>query len=191
MELDLQTLGITKEDLTERLVERMADQLMREQVHDYGGSPEYCEDDAPTPFAEDIHKLLVARIDDKVEEIATTRVLPRIDEMIDNLTLQATNEWGEKKGETKTFTEYLVHMAEEYLQQPVDYEGTPCSRYGRNEQTRLVHLVNERLRRQVETAMENAVTIVKKSLSDAITETCKLQLAKITERLSVSVNVPR
>jgi hypothetical protein len=120
--------------------------------------------------------------------MAEEYVVPHVREIIESVSLQVTNQWGEKQGEPKTFIEYLTASAQDYLTTPVDYEGKPGnSGYSSKNQTRLVHLVHQHLHYAIESAMKDAVDQVKKQIGPALETTVKLKLGEIANTLKVQL----
>lgn len=182
----LKELGFTKEELEQKVVRKIADDLLLEYGYESETGATVTDD---SRLARKFHEIIKKHVDRQINKMAEEYVVPRVREIIESACLQQTNEWGEKRGESKTFTEYLVESANNYLTQPVDYKGEPQERnsYNRNTQTRLVHLVHEHLHYSIETAMKAAVEQVKKTIEPALQETCKLKLAEIASSLKVSL----
>ena len=185
--LSLSELGITQEELQERVVEKIAEQLL--------GDKDFDEDGCPSISKSTLHKSLEKRIVDHVElsiaKLAEAHILPNVSRYIEDLCLQETTKWGEKKGAPLSFVEYLVQRAESYLREEVNYEGknkTECGSYGFDgKQTRVTYLVHKHLQYTIESAMKDAVKNVNGVISGALAETCKIQLANIASSLKVNV----
>ncbi len=185
--LTLESLGLTKEEITERVVDRIVDQMLYCEQHDGEGESYKAE---RRDFTKAINDHVKARIDAGVEEIAAKHVLPNMQEYIQNVTLQATNEWGTAKGEPLTFIEYLVERAEAYMTEGVDYDGkTQGAGYGswKKAQTRIAHMVDKYLHYSIETAMKNALQVANNAIAEGIQETVKIKLGEIQEQLKVKV----
>ncbi len=167
----LELLGLTKEQLQERVLERMVEQLC-----------DHLEPDI------DISGAVRKAINDKVDTIAAEHVVPNVGKMIDNVSLKKTNEWGEKKDDkTITFIEYLTERAEKYLQQPVDYSGTTSSHYSYKEHTRLIFMIDRYIGDSIGKALKGVVGSVNKALIDGLVDTIKLQLAEVAKGLELGV----
>ena len=182
----LETLGITKAEMIDRVVAKCANQIMSSSEDD--------EDGCEYVTSSEVEKRLVAlckeRIDAKVQEIADLHVFPRINQFIEELTLQETNRWGEKRGEPLSFNEYLVARANDYLTETVNYNGESKSEardsYSwRGSQTRITNLIHKHLQYSIETAMKDAVKIVNDALAKGLQETVRLKIAEITNSLKV------
>jgi len=187
MALDLKELGLTQEELQERVVERICDTLL-----DGTGTDDYGEEHADlSPWRERLDGLVRQRIDAKVEEMACREVLPRVGEMIEGLVLHRTNEWGEKKGGHLTFIEYLVQRAEAYLREPVTRDGKRPDSYSGATQERIAHMVDQHLHDAIEKAMKEAVRTANDAIVAGLAETVKMKLEEIAKGLRVAVEVKR
>jgi hypothetical protein len=180
----LQELGFTKDELEQKVVQKIADDLLLE----YGYDSETGGTDAnDSQLARKFHEIIKKHVDRQINKMAEEYVVPNIRAIIESVSLQRTNQWGEKQGETKTFTEYLTESANAYLMQPVDFQGKTDSGYSNKNQTRLVHLVHEHLHYAIDSAMKDAVDQVKKALGPALEATVKLKLGEITSALKVQL----
>lgn len=189
--ISLEQLGLTQDELTNRVVDRVADRVLREQGFDEDGF----EMDHPSTFAREIQKAIRDRIDAKVNEIGDKHVLPKVSEMIENVVLQETNRWGEAKGEKLTFVEYLVQRAHSYITEPVDFHGKAKSemrdaydrsRFGAG-QTRISHMIHQHLHYHIERAMKQALADANSQIAKGLHETVKLKLNEVVGKLKVDV----
>lgn len=182
-----ETLGISADEIVDRVVSRIADQVMTSTGCDEDGELH----SYPSSFSRKVYDAVKQRIDEKVGEIAEAHILPKVSTYIENLTLQETNRWGEKTGASKTFIEYLTERAEAYLQEPVNYEGKPKSASGgfswSASQTRLTHMVHEHLQYSIETAMKESLNIATGGVAKALHETVRLKLNEVAASLKVEV----
>ncbi len=178
-EISLELLGLTKEELQERVINTICSHLLDANEEEDGGIyPEW---------RESLRRLMVEKIDEKVVEIANREVPSKIEELIESITLQRTNEWGERAGQRVTFIEYLVHRAEEYLREKVTYEGKKPDNYHRPTQERIAYLIDRHLHLSIETAMKNALMITNSAIAEGIAETVKMKLEEILKTLKVDV----
>lgn len=187
MSLDLESLGITKDELQDRIVERAVARLFEVTGYDEDGD-EFIQS---SPLAGRLEKAVKSAIDAKISGIAEKHVLPLAETYIENLTLQETNRWGEKTGKAVTFIEYLIQRAEKYLTEEVNYEGKTkdqVSGYGwTKSQTRLVHLVHQHLHYSIDTAMKQAIQNANSVIVGGIQDTVKIKLGEIAAALKVEV----
>jgi hypothetical protein len=185
----LEQLGLSKEELQERVINTIADKMLSEVDCDEDGN----EVRIQSRMQNTIRDLIKAQIDEKVTEIADANILPRVTEMVENLVLQETNKWGEKTGEKLTFTEYLVKRADHYLREEVDRNGQSIEeiRYSsdwRKDSTRIMHVVHGYLSHNVTRALKEAVENANKSIAGGLEGAVKMALDNIVKNLKVSVS---
>lgn len=188
--ITLESLGFSQQELQERVVEKLCEQVLRSVGYDEDGD----EIDVDSKLSQTIEKRVKAHIDATINGLAEKHVLPNVATYIENLTLQATNKWGERRGEKVTFIEYLTQRAEAYMQEEVNYEGKPKgtdSYSWHGTQTRLTHMVNQHLHYSIETAMKNALQIANSAIAKGIEETVKIKLGEVTASLKVSTEVKK
>ena len=130
-------------------------------------------------------------IDAAVTALADKHILPHAATMIENITLQETNKWGEKTGQNMTFVEYLVQRAEAYMTEGVNYEGKSKDEargYSwTGTQTRITHMVHEHLHYSIETAMKQSLKDANSSICKGIEEAVKIKLAEALQGLKTTV----
>lgn len=188
--ITLESLGFSQKELQERVVEKLCEQVLRSVGYDEDGD----EIDVDSKLSQTIEKRVKAHIDATINGLAEKHVLPNVATYIENLTLQATNKWGERRGEKVTFIEYLTQRAEAYMQEEVNYEGKPKgtdSYSWHGTQTRLTHMVNQHLHYSIETAMKNALQIANSAIAKGIEETVKIKLGEMTASLKVSTEAKK
>jgi len=189
MIMNLEELGITKEDLQERVIERCCEMLLSEVSYDENESPRIISSSFERKAKEQIKKI----IDEKVTEAGDKHVLPFVAKMIENTVLQKTNEWGEKTGTPISFIEYLVQRAEVYMTQQVDYKGeekTNSNSYnwsGRS--TRVAYMINKHLHYAIETAMKKALANANSQIAKGIEEAIKVNMELVLKNVKCAVTV--
>lgn len=183
-------LGITQEEIQQKVVDAAVERLMTTVYTDEEGD-EYPRRSDWTKRVEDA---VLEAIDARVDAIAMEHVEPAIGELIDDCVLQRTNEWGDKKGEPLTFTEYLVQRADGWLQAKVDFNGQSKGQgsYGwRPNGTRVEYLIDKHLQYHIKGAMEKALAKANESIAGGIQEAIKVKLAEILNGINVSVKTGR
>lgn len=180
--MDLSVLGISREELIDRIVNNATDQLL----HGKDSEAEYIGDT--------IHKALTKRTNEliatAVNDIGDKYVMPNLIAKIDTITMEETNSWGEKKGAPMTFREYLIKRAEVYMTEQVDYEGKPKGNNGyswKGEQTRVARMVHEHLHYHIENAMKEALKQANSVIVAGLQKTVEMKLKEISEGLSVQL----
>lgn len=188
-------LGITKEELTERVIARICSQVIHgEEVEDFD------DDGDPvtrTRFHFKLNEVIKNRIDAAVEALGKEHIEPNVKGIIEDVVLQETTSWGEKKGEPKTFTQYLIERAEHYLTEEVDHRGSSLAErrkrgdtYGwKADSTRLTFIVHKYFHYEIEQAMKEAVKTANDAIAEGIQGAVKIKLEEITKALKVKVEV--
>lgn len=188
--INLDLLGITKEELTERVVNAIADGLLyARSEEDEDGERQWFGSSA---LKAELDKILKQRIDDAVRATAEKYVFPRVDEIINALVLQETTKWGEKKGAPLTFTEYMVARAEAYLSDEVDSHGRSrqeCkdagnSWYGGNGK-RINKLVNDKFKTALDQAVEPSVKVVNQKLAEHLNVAVQEALGNVLKNFKI------
>lgn len=186
MSLSLESLGLTQEEAAERVIRRIVDELMTTAVQmDEDGQPWSQE----SGFGRAMKKRAVEAVDKAVADIAEKHVAPNVLALVESTCLQRTNEWGEKKGEPLTFTEYLVQRTEAYILEPVAHDGSKPDAYGRSKQTRIAWLVDKHLQYQVSSAVEAALRDFNTKLGASLAETVKLKLEEAIKGVKVATTL--
>lgn len=189
MNITLESLGFTKEDLQERVIDQLCSSLMSGKTYDEDGNEEYND----SQFKKKLEERLKTHINERINAIAEAHVLPNVTQYIENLTLQETTKWGEKTGQPVTFIEYLVQRAHAYIQEEVDYNGKSKSEgdsYNwRKNTTRIAYLINAHLQYNISVAMKNALDDANKSIVGGIEKAVKIQLEQIVGGIKTSVAV--
>lgn len=183
----LESLGFTKAELQQRVIDQIVEQIMHEPEEDEDGGTFLRRSE----FRVLLDKQIKAHIDATVSRLAEQHVLPNVSQYIENLCLVETNTWGEKVKEPVTFIEYLVKRAEAYLTEKVSFEGKAKSEANgyswSGTQSRVTYLINRHLHYSIETAMKDAVAKANAVLVSGLQETAKIKLAEIAQKLTVTV----
>lgn len=185
-ELTLESLGLDQDKLADKLVDRLAQNMLTSIGYDEDGDEWF----GTSPFANKLNNMVKARLDKIVSDLADKHVLPRVNEMVEGLVLQQTNQWGEKVGQPVTFIEYLTQRAENWMREEVSYDGKPKGqdsfrwrKYG----TRVEYLLDKHLQYSIESAMKAAVGEANKTIAGGLVDAVKIKLAEISSSLKVKV----
>lgn len=186
--LTLEALGLTPQEITDRIVDRYVEQLRVTYTADENGD----RVDRASDFDRAMQKRITERIDAEVTRLAEMHVLPRVASMVENVVLQKTNSWGEKVGQPVSFVEYLVQRAEAFMTEKVDFKGRSKGEDGNSyswngTQTRVAYMLHSHLHYSIETAMKAAVANANSAISAGIAETVKIKLGEIAQNLKVKV----
>lgn len=173
-EITLESLGLTRDDICDRVVDRLCGEL---------GSYE--------DFEGQVQGKVREAVDAAVSKMADEHILPNVHQYLENLCLQETNRWGEAKGKPVTFIEYLVQRAEAWMTEKVDYQGkakTERDSYSwRENGTRVEFMIHEHLQYSISTAMKQALADANKTIVGGLQEAVKVKLNEIARKLKVEV----
>lgn len=186
--LTLQSLGLTQEDLAERLIETLADRLLTEIGYDENGN----EEETASSLHSRLRKRIRDRVDERIEAIAQEHVIPRVDELIQNIVIQETTRWGEKKGKPATLIEYIVERADAYMREPVGHDGKTkdqSSYQWREAGDRLGWLIDQKLQYAITAPVKQIAQNAQQHIAAAISKTVQAQLEKLAKGLKVDIAV--
>jgi hypothetical protein len=188
MSIDIVALGFTIEELQERVIDRICDQMLSGVEYDPDSGDDY---PVASSFKKAIDDRIKKQVADTINAIAERSVLPNVSAYIEGLVLQETNTWGEKRGEPVTFTEYLIQRAQAFMQEQVDHDGKAKaesnSSFWSAKQTRITHLIHQHLQYSIKSAMENALKVATSEIAKGIHETARIKLNEIASSLKVEV----
>ena len=191
MELTLESLGLSRDEVLERVVAKIADSVLNDWV-DVDDPDNVAA--VETPFAEALKRKVTERVNTAIEYIAARHVLPNAAAQIETLCLQETNKWGEKKGLPMTFVEYLVARAEAYLREEVNYDGKTKGQESYSwtkSGTRIAYMVDKHLQYSIQTAMQQALQNANSAIVGGIEEAVKIKLAEVAASLKVQTKIGR
>lgn len=189
--ITLESLGLSQEEITRRVVNNITEHALRRVVQ---GEDDDDYTHKPTEFAKAVDEQVKVAIDRAITNIAGRHVLPEIERFIENFWITETNQWGEKKGRTFTFVEYLFDRTQAYMTEMVDTNGkgqTEVSEYQRREwrgvQPRMLHYMNKQLMDGMVKALGTVVTEARGTLCDSLTEAVQQTLLELTSKVSVKI----
>jgi hypothetical protein len=187
--MDLESLGFTKDDVEKKLLDRLCGELLGSGVV-YDDEEEGSPRQVRSAFRQKLEKAIQAQIDASIAKIIDEHIKPHVDEIVSGLTLQATNKWGEAKGERLTFIEYLVQRAEAYMTEEVNFQGKTRARESCSwsaAQTRIAWMVHQHLQYNIEVAMKKALANANSTIVVGLQEAVKIKLKEVSDSLTVSV----
>jgi len=185
--INLEELGLTKDDLQDRLIDALCERML--QRHDIDDDGCLIDD---SRLREELDKAIKARIDEGIQRLARIHLLPKVDDMVENIVIQKTNDWGEPKGEALTFIEYLIARAEAYMTEKVSRDGKSKNEDSYNfraHTTRITYLIDQHLHYSIQTAMKKAMNDANSAIADGLQGAVKLALKQATENLTVTAKI--
>jgi hypothetical protein len=181
----LQTLGLSQEELQERVIDKICESFLSTTGFDEDGSYEM-----PSNMQRILKDHITKNIKEQVERLGNIHVIPKINDYVENLVITKTNSYGEKSGETMTFIEYLVKAAEDYMIEPVNHTGKAKhedSYSWHKSTTRIAYMVDKHLQYSIETAMKQALQTANSAIANGINEAVKIKLNEVVNGIKVSV----
>lgn len=178
----LKELGLSEQDIIDRALDKICEEFFEKIDSHYF--------DGEEKIIRIINEKIESHINKKVAEMGDQYILPKVTDIIENLTLQETNKWGEKTKSPLTFIEYLVKKAEEYMQEPVNNNGKskqeePYS--WSNKTTRICYITHKHLQADIEAAMKKAIAEANSSIAKGLEGAVKIALEQATSALRVSI----
>lgn len=185
MNITLEALGFTKEEIEKKLLDILCENILTSTGYD-AEDGDYQENSV---FLKKIEQKVKECIDNKINEIAEKHIAPKVSEMLQNIVLQETNKWGEKKGVQMTFVEYMISRAEKYLLEKVDYEGRDQEGryYWKADQTRITNLIHRQLSCGIENAIKETFKTITSTAGQGLLETAKMKLSEIANSLKFEI----
>lgn len=189
----LEALGISPEELTNRIVDAAVEQLLTSTGFNPESESEYSYE---SRFKREIEKRVQESVDTKIAALAQAHVLPRVGELIEAADMRKTNSYGEAKGPSMTFKEYIANRAEVYMTEDVDYHGnSKADLEAKNESTynwrncgpRLTVLMRSYIRDSLEKQATAAVADVNKVIADNIKKAAVDAISAAAANLKVQV----
>lgn len=188
MEISLESLGLTVEQMQDRLIEAMIDRFLTSTVSDEDGEPVI----VASHFRTAIQNSITQRVDETVERLIAPALEGSITSYIDQFKIAQTNAFGEARREPESITEYIVRRAQEYLTEGVDWQGKSKKEKGRDsynhrdETTRVAFLIDKRLNEEIEKAMKEALANANTAITNGLKSAVAFELDKLNAKLKAA-----
>ena len=190
----LEALGVSPEELGNRIVEQAVDTLLSST----GFNPDTEKETRyESRFKREIEARVQKAVDEKIAALAAVHIVPRVGEMIEQADMRKTNGYGEPKGPSLTFKEYIAHRAEVYMTEDVDYHGnSKADLEARSESTynwrncgpRLTVLMRNYIADSLEKHAKAAVNDVNKVIAKNIENAARDAITAAANSIKVSVS---
>jgi hypothetical protein len=183
MEISFKSLDLSEDELQERVIEAIADKILGSAG--INGALDFSD----AVLRRELNKAVQERMDRGFAELAEKYILPNITTILEELTLQKTNQWGERKGPPCTFIEFFTQCAENYLTEKVDFEGKSAKEqyHGALNQTRAVYLIHQQLHHDIEKGMREALRTLEAKLVGGLQKTAADILAELVAKTSIKI----
>jgi len=184
--MDLAALGLTADDFRAQIIERAADKLLAE----LSGS---ADDEAPDIyqlFDQRMKRAIEGKMTEIVNQMARDVVEPRVAALIESMTFQETNRYGEAQKPPKTWREKLIEMAENWLGTTVNYNGKTQAEDAyswKAHSTRVVYMVEKHLQFEIQRAITAAVSDANSKIAGGILAAVRIALQDALAGLRLDV----
>ena len=181
----LAVLGLDPKEIEEKVIERIADRVLAGFSYDEDGE-EFTRD---SQFKRKLDAQILERVESTIAALAEKHVLPNVSAYVENLTLQKTNSWGEKTGQSQTFIEYLVARCDAYMREEVNYEGKPKgtdSYSWTGKSTRVAYMVDKHLHWSIEQAMKRAFETANSSIVGGLKKAMEMAIDNIKSSIEIT-----
>jgi hypothetical protein len=194
--IDLADLGITKEDLVDRLVGSLTERLLSEQgIRVQSTIPDAEDDDEPemvtfSPLGQALHGRVERAIAEAVDKVAARHVIDNLEEHLAGLDMTPTNRWGERQAEKMTLREWIDQRIDGWLRERVDYNGR-SKREGSGggaDTPRVVYLIDQHLKHAIGSKIEAALKRLNTEVGESFAAVVKEQGGKRADKLTVKVS---
>jgi len=191
MNITLESLGLSVEQMQDRLVEALIDRFLTSNVSDEDGEPVAIV----SKFQTSIREAILTRVDESVERLIAPALDGSITSYIDNYKIQSTNGYGEPKREPETITEYIIRRANEYLTEGVNFEGKSKKEYSasgrdsygyKDATTRVAFLIDKRLNDEIAKAMQEALKTANEAITGGLKSAVAFELNKLNAKLNAA-----
>lgn len=176
--ITIESLGLTKEEIQERVIEQCCDSILR-GGRDLDG------------MQEGLRLEVESRIEEAITGLGEQHIMPGITKYLEEMRFSETNRYGEKKeGTDKTLLEYLTERADAFITEPVSSQGKTKKEDSYNwsaNQTRIAHMIHQHLQYSISTAVKKALADFNNEVAKGLADTVKIQLAKTLKNLKVGV----
>lgn len=180
----LALLGLSKEELQSRVVDQICERVLSTVgMDDEGGKHSY-----PSQVRVRLQAAAKKQIDDALNDFASKFIVPGISKHLETLVLQPTSQYGEKKGEPQTFTEYLTKRADEWLGEKVDVNGKTRkedSYSWKEHSTRAVWIIDQQLQKKLTDMMTGQIATTHAKLGEVMQDTIKDVFTRTFSNLKV------
>lgn len=183
-DFNFEALGLKPEDIEEKIVERAVEKILSVYKCDFDDGAEWRADSL---LSQHLSKGCEKRMDELVSAFITKVAEPHIAELVESASIRQTNSYGEKKGKTLTFTEYIVKRVDEYLDELVGEDGKRRDSYTKNARTRIDYLIDTGTRSQIEDALKDAREIIRVTLEDGLQKSLTGQLMEMVSSIKLKV----
>ncbi len=187
--INLEDLGITKEEMQERIINKVCDDLLSSYQYDSSDNVEYHVD---SEFFKSLNKQVKTTVEAHISKLYEEILVPHINKKIDDLKIKETNKWGEPIKKELTFVEYITERFEKYISEPVNISGetkteSSSDYWKATKDTKLSWMLNKKINTELELTLKKLVENSTTYINDNIITLVKSNLEEISKKIKVVV----
>ncbi len=187
MSVTLEQLGLSVDGVRDVIVNKVSEELFEQLSRENG-------EDLESRILEIVRKRTVTLMAERIDKVIGEAIEPRINDIVDNLVFQETNNWGEPKKPAMSLREKALHLAEQWMSEPVNYNGETKkndSYNWRKDSTRIIHMVEKRIQFTIEEAVKSAVADLNSKVAGGIADAVKHTMTEMLNKTKVTATLPR
>jgi autotransporter translocation and assembly factor TamB len=174
-------LGITKEEL----LDRVAKQVARDLLHGASVDDEGQAWPIDTKFHKEMQELIETELKSQIATHFQRDVVPKLTEITAKMILNRTNRYGERKAKPQTLKEFMVQQTKNFLREVVDSRGQLTTRG--NGKTRLETMLSDNMQQVLKMELEDTVSAANEMLAGELQEAVRTRLTALAEKFKIVV----
>lgn len=188
MQFDLQALGLSVEEIQQRVIDGIVEQICTDKMEDENGDLVY----VTSHFKQRITDVVLKRVDEQIERIVSPILEPQVDHWLESVRIQQTNTYGQPKTEPETLLEYSIRSLNEYCYTGVDWQGRTAEQRRkagssnwseRSETNRITFMIDQKLSKFMEEQMKDALKSANEAITGGLAAAVKFELQKLTAKI--------
>ena len=190
MDFNCEMLGISQEEMQNRVVNAIAEKLMSKTIMTQWDENEDQEKIVNTKFAKAVIDKINEHFKNKVDELFNEQIAGKIDNLLTNYIIKETNQLGESLGKERTVTEFIIERFNVFIKEQVDSKGNPKRKndcYFKPQGTRLTVAVDTYFKDHLEKAMKTILKNTDKTLIEEVTESFRKIISTQLKRTEINV----
>jgi DNA replication initiation complex subunit (GINS family) len=187
MSLTLEQLGLTTDGIREIVIDKISANVVDNIMSDGG-------EELEARVLKTVRERTENIIEERIDKVIGEAIEPRVADLVDNLVFQETNNWGEPKKPPMSLREKALHLAEQWMSEPVNYQGQTKKQESynwRGDSTRIIHMVEKRIQFTIDEAVKAAVADLNSKVAGGIAAAVKQTMTEVLNKTKVMVTPPR
>lgn len=189
MNIDLAAIGLTQDELQDRVVNALVEGIMTSRTQDEDGY----DVRITSRFQQTALYKILNRVDEQIDKLVAPVISPAVDKYVEELRIPFTNQYGQPQREPETLLEYTMRSVGEYLYTGVNWQGKTAEQRrksgetnwasGSNETNRITFMIDQKLQAFMEQATKEALKSINEQITGGLAAAVKHELNKINAKL--------